>query len=157
MKTVIISLLLCVFTACSSSNPKEGSASPPWSSSSNLPTEAEFSDDICAAMAACMEGINCDSEPIDSGDTDTCDFDARAAQACLEGLGACEGEEPFMMPAGLDSLACASVCGPTDGTDTTLCENTCTYSNDGQCDDGGPGADYSICDLGTDCNDCGPR
>ena len=38
-----------------------------------------------------------------------------------------------------------------------LCTNTCPYANDGECDDGGPGATYDICDLGTDCADCGVR
>ena len=31
------------------------------------------------------------------------------------------------------------------------------YGSDGVCDDGGPGAEYSDCALGTDCQDCGPR
>merc|ERR1711988_606456 len=35
------------------------------------------------------------------------------------------------------------------------CKNTCKYSNDGDCDDGGYGADYDFCELGTDCADCG--
>ena len=34
------------------------------------------------------------------------------------------------------------------------CTNTCTHANDGDCDDGGPGAEYSACNPGTDCNDC---
>lgn len=38
-----------------------------------------------------------------------------------------------------------------------LCSNDCWYPNDGDCDDGGPDADYSGCDYGTDCGDCGPR
>lgn len=33
----------------------------------------------------------------------------------------------------------------------------CTVDNDSDCDDGGEGSDYSSCDLGTDCNDCGVR
>ena len=33
----------------------------------------------------------------------------------------------------------------------------CTDDNDSDCDDGGEGSDYSACDLGTDCNDCGVR
>ena len=37
------------------------------------------------------------------------------------------------------------------------CENSCAYANDGSCDDGGEGAEYSSCELGTDCSDCGPR
>ena len=38
-----------------------------------------------------------------------------------------------------------------------VCENICGYSNDGQCDDGGPNSMSSYCDYGTDCNDCGCR
>jgi hypothetical protein len=37
------------------------------------------------------------------------------------------------------------------------CTNTCNYAYDGDCDDGGPGNEYNICSLGTDCYDCGPR
>lgn len=50
----------------------------------------------------------------------------------------------------------AASCG--DGFDTGPgCTNTCRFANDGDCDDGGPGSDFSLCSLGTDCNDCGPR
>ena len=39
----------------------------------------------------------------------------------------------------------------------TVRENTCDYSQDGECDDGGAGSEYSACgELGTDCEDCGP-
>ncbi len=41
--------------------------------------------------------------------------------------------------------------------DTEKCDNTCTWANDGTCDDGGSGSSFSVCDLGTDCADCGPR
>ena len=37
------------------------------------------------------------------------------------------------------------------------CTNTCTYSNDNDCDDGGPNSDFSFCTFGTDCGDCGTR
>ncbi|MCA9252623.1 MAG: hypothetical protein R3E58_13920 [Phycisphaerae bacterium] len=37
------------------------------------------------------------------------------------------------------------------------CDNTCEFAFDGQCDDGGPDSDHSLCDLGTDCVDCGAR
>ena len=43
--------------------------------------------------------------------------------------------------------------GPIGGA----CTNDCATANDGECDDGGPGALYDLCGLGTDCNDCGPR
>lgn len=55
-------------------------------------------------------------------------------------------------------------CGPRGGQAPppqqqagTLCTNTCSTANDSECDDGGPGSLYSICALGSDCNDCGPR
>lgn len=37
------------------------------------------------------------------------------------------------------------------------CDNTCSYSYDGWCDDGGSGSMFDICDIGTDCYDCGTR
>ncbi|MBO6939293.1 MAG: hypothetical protein JJ863_30260 [Deltaproteobacteria bacterium] len=37
------------------------------------------------------------------------------------------------------------------------CTNTCDSANDGDCDDGGPGSAYDVCEYGTDCGDCGPR
>eukprot|EP00900_Chrysochromulina_parva_P011793 jgi/Chrpa1/20614/Chrysochromulina_OHIO_Genome00026547-RA len=40
---------------------------------------------------------------------------------------------------------------------TTLCTETCVYSSDADCDDGGPGSEFPLCALGTDCTDCGPR
>jgi hypothetical protein len=38
-----------------------------------------------------------------------------------------------------------------------ICMGTCNYASDGDCDDGGPGAEYAACAQGTDCSDCGPR
>jgi hypothetical protein len=32
--------------------------------------------------------------------------------------------------------------------------NACVYAFDVDCDDGGAGSDYSLCDTGTDCQDC---
>ena len=37
-------------------------------------------------------------------------------------------------------------------TDASSCS-----TSDGHCDDGGPGSEYTACNLGTDCIDCGPR
>merc|ERR1719356_1571002 len=42
-------------------------------------------------------------------------------------------------------------------TPQEFCSNSCNYANDGDCDDGGPGAGYASCGLGTDCLDCGER
>ncbi len=38
-----------------------------------------------------------------------------------------------------------------------VCENTCRYAYDGECDDGQPGALTGLCDYGSDCADCGTR
>ncbi len=37
------------------------------------------------------------------------------------------------------------------------CTEECQFSMDGDCDDGGPDSTYSVCDLGSDCTDCGVR
>lgn len=36
-----------------------------------------------------------------------------------------------------------------------VCSNGCDFAGDGDCDDGGDGATYEFCPLGTDCDDCG--
>lgn len=41
--------------------------------------------------------------------------------------------------------------------DNGKCIDSCPYASDGDCDDGGPGSDYDLCELGTDCEDCGVR
>ena len=33
----------------------------------------------------------------------------------------------------------------------------CLYLSDGECDDGGPGSEWFVCPLGSDCLDCGDR
>ena len=38
-----------------------------------------------------------------------------------------------------------------------VCDDTCIWPKDDGCDDGGAGSEYSGCDQGTDCTDCGPR
>ena len=46
---------------------------------------------------------------------------------------------------------------PPPPSPPTICTNTCWFYEDGECDDGGPGAGYSLCDFGSDCADCGLR
>lgn len=38
-----------------------------------------------------------------------------------------------------------------------VCSEECSDSDDGICDDGGPGSIYTICNYGTDCLDCDAR
>lgn len=49
------------------------------------------------------------------------------------------------------------ICLPFCCTGGVSCEDTCEFSGDGDCDDGGPGSDFDLCTIGTDCADCGPR
>ena len=37
------------------------------------------------------------------------------------------------------------------------CDDSCIYSSNGNCNDGGSGSEYSHCTPGSDCTDCGPR
>lgn len=48
-------------------------------------------------------------------------------------------------------------CFPKPEEEVELCSNTCQYAYDGDCDDGGPNSDYSLCPCGTDCADCAER
>lgn len=63
-------------------------------------------------------------------------------------LGGCEWR--------LGKLLCGEVT-----TGAVICENTCGKNGSGAfdltCDDGGPGAYFSLCGYGTDCGDCGRR
>jgi len=43
----------------------------------------------------------------------------------------------------------------TNAAISPSCSNTCNYASDNDCDDGGPGAEYTLCTQGTDCLDCG--
>ena len=46
---------------------------------------------------------------------------------------------------------------PTRPPPAPECSNTCDYRSNFECNDGGPGSRWAFCDLGTDCDDCGPR
>ena len=46
---------------------------------------------------------------------------------------------------------------PEPPSQPELCSDTCRFASDGACDDGGPESDYDLCELGTDCTDCGVR
>lgn len=53
----------------------------------------------------------------------------------------------------------ASACNGGGGGPSTMtvCTETCEYSGDGECDDGGEGSSGAYCALGSDCLDCGSR
>jgi len=47
--------------------------------------------------------------------------------------------------------------GSGGSTGGSGCAESCVYASDGDCDDGGPGTEYTSCSVGSDCTDCGPR
>ena len=38
-----------------------------------------------------------------------------------------------------------------------MCQDSCPYASDGTCDDGGSESTYVLCEVASDCADCGPR
>ena len=55
----------------------------------------------------------------------------------------------------MQGLSTGAAAAPGEPIIPGVCENTCPFSFDGECDDGRPGAPYISCTLGTDCADCG--
>ncbi len=41
--------------------------------------------------------------------------------------------------------------GDIETAPISICMESCEYSKDGGCDDGGPSSDYDYCTFGTDC------
>ena len=71
-----------------------------------------------------------------------------------------DGADYDVCPLGTDCADCGSRGSDPDEeseTSDSLCSNSCRYAFDGECDDGGSGAAYDVCALGTDCGDCGTR
>ena len=74
--------------------------------------------------------------------------------------------EALAMPSTSDIATCAAIeqacpellsSGSNGPPAADGCDDTCSDAMDGFCDDGGPGAFFDLCALGTDCSDCGPR
>jgi hypothetical protein len=110
---------------------------------------ADLGDDTGAAVAAVT--TTAETEPL-CGDGlrqagEECDGDDFSGQSCLD-LGFNTGE-----------LVCTPGClvSTVNCSNRGDCANTCVYAEDGECDDGGPGATSSVCEVGTDCADCGYR
>jgi len=54
-------------------------------------------------------------------------------------------------------IALSPLSPPSPSSPAPLCMEDCVFSADGLCDDGGAGSQYSDCEFGTDCFDCGSR
>ena len=86
--------------------------------------------------------------------------------------GMCMGDGNGPCPYGTDCADCGplpvqpSPPPPLPPWNPSICHNNCegsilgaqqTYASNGICEDGGYGSEFSLCDLGTDCKDCGRR
>ena len=93
--------------------------------------------------------------------------DCGMGSTCREGSCAtcsCEGRECGSDGCGMtcgdgcaEGVACDDLTGRCVPSPDPNCNNTCGTSGDNECDDGGPGSLFSLCELGTDCADCGTR
>jgi hypothetical protein len=95
-------------------------------------------------MGACPDGQGC----LD-GTCVPCACGARTCgtiRGCAESCGTCA-----------DPMVCDNVMGTCVMTPDAMCNNTCSSAGDNECDDGGPDSLFSLCELGSDCADCGPR
>ncbi|XP_071949921.1 uncharacterized protein [Antedon mediterranea] len=48
-------------------------------------------------------------------------------------------------------------CDDCEPVATLVCKNNCAYKHSGVCNDGGIASETSLCQVGTDCNNCGAR
>jgi hypothetical protein len=66
--------------------------------------------------------------------------------------------QKMVPPKSLRTLMAAAMLLTMGGfAQASVCGETCLYAADGDCDDGGPGYEYTSCAYGSDCTDCGPR
>lgn len=143
-------------------------ASVSWDVSAQCSSGYECYTNRCCPYDSdhCGEGYYCDAgyECVGYGASATCH---EIAAGCSAGQYECGGD--YCCPTGstycgggrycLAGTVCVEGggCRSTGGSGTGGCSNSCAYAYDGECDDGGPGAAYSVCALGTDCADCGTR
>lgn len=158
--TAVSILCLALLTACAVDAP-ESECVPDCSGRTCGP------DPICGAscggctFGTCVAGRCEGTDPcVPECSGRECGADPVCGASCGMCAGACDDG------ACLDTTGCTPTCSAaeecvsgtcvpraTDG----ICLETCAYSGDGECDDGGEGSDTALCVLGTDCTDCGPR
>jgi hypothetical protein len=88
------------------------------------------------------------------------DCDGETDEGCT--CGDCAGQECGDNGCGRSCGICSSgyYCHDQDHTclaGDPMCNDSCRWPADGDCDDGGRGCDYKLCSFGSDCTDCGPR
>ncbi|MFT5353901.1 MAG: hypothetical protein ACI9KE_001101 [Polyangiales bacterium] len=107
----------------------------------------------------CVDGVDNDS----NGRTDCFDESCSGAGACAVDagrqvdVGAPDASADVNACACNVSASCDVSCSCDPDCSGSLCTDEFRTSNDDECDDGGPDSLFSVCALGTDCADCGPR
>ena len=128
-------------------------------------TAAKFSETIDAPTVK-TTGVeeyvcqNCYAPVCPDGSAATCcDVDGDCADGdddyCCGGSFFCSNDSAEYAAGEGGVLCCAAARRLQSGGDQ--CTNTCTYANDGWCDDGESGSAFSVCPCGSDCADCGTR
>jgi hypothetical protein len=120
-------------------------------------TDCDDNDSLINPGAADIAGDGIDQ------DCDGADAVSTASDADGDGYDSnsdCDDTDPAINPGMLD-IGGDTIDQDCSGTaETGLCFDLCgnaAWNGDGECDDGGPNADYSACGFGADCSDCGPR
>jgi hypothetical protein len=118
----------------------------------------ELWDALCVSQVDSFGCGTCDTPTGDAPcceghETAGCDDPSIESCVCAEDPFCCESQWDALCVSRIETYGCGSCADESE----LLCTDTCQFANDGLCDDGGPGSDYSVCDYGTDCADCGPR
>lgn len=126
------------------------------------PVDAGHGTDASTDASTFDPGMLADPECVDACEwlvTDGCLPEASCDEACST---ISEEERASLIcwndeRDGCDFPDACNISPTPDPTPASVCTDSCGYAGDGDCDDGGPGSDYSLCEYGTDCTDCGPR
>ena len=141
-----------------------GAAAPPLDQVCQ-PTTGAICDAAPSVLQACVWGCEMYCVASDTFCSDPCPpgfcdptSDAPGVAVCFNsGAGSTPTmDEAVAFCAEFELMECQdALCGDDSApTCTETCTDTCRFDNDDECDDGGPGAQFSECDLGTDCTDC---
>jgi hypothetical protein len=147
----------CATNACVKSD-DEDTCCVPAKCDSITGTFCDAGNGLIAAAASTYCAANA---CVKSDDEDTCCVPDATCDSITDPSAFCDAGNG-LIAAAASTFCAANACVKSDDKDTCCqgagtCLETCEWSDDGFCDDGGTNSAYSVCDLGTDCLDCGTR